>query len=395
MSKLDLLNIKCKLIPLTPVHIGSGYEIEPFDYVIKNGFFYRIDSMDIFEKLDKKEKDDFTRIVENGVLPFRAYIRDIYREELGYIYKSNVDRNFENKYNEKLAGSKKRNENSEFIVKEFTGGLKGKYIPGSTLKGSIRGAYIYSKLEERISYRLDRDKRKKTVPIVLYDNYGKPVYNKRDKIALDSEFSKKAFEMKELTPFIDPFKRLTVGDTREYSNISKIVECKRISINKETREFKRGSSDYLEVLKSKYADNEENELDFSMSIRYLEKSGIDLIKNFYDNSKKSRREFGEIITFDQYDLFDALNEKMRSILKEETIYYNKTDNREIQGLCKELGNEFENLEDNEAIIRIGKGSGFATFTHLLKSENNNIRSSSRVLAEEKYPMGWVKIILEE
>ena len=50
-NNLDLLSFKCKLIPLTPIHIGSGNEIEPYDYVIKDSVFYRINSMDIFEKL--------------------------------------------------------------------------------------------------------------------------------------------------------------------------------------------------------------------------------------------------------------------------------------------------------------------------------------------------------
>ena len=46
MSKLmSLDNFKCKLIPLSPIHIGSGNEIEPYDYVIKDSVFYRINSM--------------------------------------------------------------------------------------------------------------------------------------------------------------------------------------------------------------------------------------------------------------------------------------------------------------------------------------------------------------
>ncbi|WP_319371670.1 type III-A CRISPR-associated RAMP protein Csm5 [uncultured Ilyobacter sp.] len=394
MSKLDILNIKCKLVPLTPIHIGSGHDIEPFDYVIVNGNFYRIDAMSIFEKLTEKEQLEFTRKIEDGMIPFRSYMKNIYREELGYIYKSPVDRNLEEKYNKKLGGAKNRNENSEFIIKEFMGGLGGKYIPGSTIKGSMRGAYIYNRIKNNSQYRLERDKRKKTVPVVLYNDYGKPA-GKHDKGELDSKFSREAFGMDSLTPFIDPFKRLTVTDTREYPEISKIAECKRMSVDKRTKELKKGSSDYLEVLKSKYWDDEENSLEFSIGIRYLEKEGIELIKNYYDNSNRKKSSFGEILTFDQYEFLDALNNKMRDVMKEEISFYNRSENKEIQELYKKIKAEFDNLEDNEAIIRIGKGSGFATFTHLLKSNNNHIRSASRVLAEEKYPMGWAKIVIEE
>ena len=80
-NNLDLLSFKCKLIPLTPIHIGSGNEIEPYDYVIKNGVFYRINSMDIFENLNDKEKELFTSKIEEGLISFRTYIRDIYKED--------------------------------------------------------------------------------------------------------------------------------------------------------------------------------------------------------------------------------------------------------------------------------------------------------------------------
>lgn len=390
-NHMNLDNFKCKLIPLTPIHIGSGNDIEPYDYVIKSGIFYRINSMDIFEKLSSKEQEIFTSKIEEGLIPFRAYVRDIFKEEFGYIYKSSVDKNFENKYNQKLNGAKNRNENSEFIIKEFMGGLRGKYIAGSSLKGSIRGAYIYDKLPNGINYKLERNTRIKTMPPVLYDNYSKPVTNKKIKGDMDKAFDKQAFEMNNISPFTDPFKRLTITDTREYSDISKIVECKRVSINKETKELKKGSSDYLEVLKSKYADEVENSLEFSMSIRYLGKDGRALIKDLYESKNKS---FGEILTFDETEIIDAINSKMREVLEEEVKFYNRTTNPEIKGLYEELQKEFDSLEDNEAIIRIGKGSGFATFTHLLKSSNKNIRSSSRVLSEEKYPMGWAKIVIE-
>ena len=393
-NNLDLLSFKCKLIPLTPIHIGSGNEIEPYDYVIKNGVFYRINSMDIFENLNDKEKELFTSKIEEGLISFRTYIRDIYKEDFGYIYKSDVDKNFENKYNQKLNGAKSRNENSEFVIKEFMGGLRGKYIAGSSLKGSIRGAYIYDKLPNSINYKLERNTRIKTMPPVLYDTYSKPVTSKKIKNIMDEEFNKQAFEMTSLSPFIDPFKRLTITDTAEYSDVSKIVECKRVSINKETKEFKKGSSDYLEVLKSKYADDVENSLEFNISIRYLGKEGISLMKNYYDGSKNNRREFGEILTFDQMDLIESINSKMKEVLEEEIKFYNRTTNNEIKDLYEELKREFDSLEENEAIIRLGTGSGFATFTHLLKSTNKNIRSSSRVLAEEKYPMGWAKIVIE-
>ena len=402
MNKLmNLRPLKCKLIPLSSIHIGSGNEIEPYDYVIKNGIFYRINSMDIFEKLSEKEQETFTSKIEEGILSFRTYMRDTYKEEFGYIYKSSVDKNFENKYNQKLGGAKLRNDNAELIIKEFMGGLRGKYIAGSSLKGSIRGAFIYNELSDKINYSLKRSD-KGTFPINLYD-FGKPVTNKKAKNDMDKSFDKEAFNMKALTPFTDPFKRLTITDSLEYNNVTKIVDCIRMSRDKTSNTSKRGSSETLEVLKSKYVDDEENILEFNMSIRFMEKEGgVKLLNDYYDGSDYKKRPLIEnILTFDEGGLLDALNEKSEKIIEEEKWFYtDRIKNMEIQNFYKELEKELEQCkeEGNSALIRIGKGCGFATFTHFLKSNNakdKSLHSASRVLAEGKYPMGWAKIIVEQ
>lgn len=392
---MSLIPLKCKLIPLSPIHIGSGNEIEPYDYVIKNGIFYRINSMDIFEKLSEKEQETFTSKIEEGILSFRTYMKDIYKEEFGYIYKSSVDKNFQNKYTEKLGGTKDKNEDSKLIIKEFMGGLKGKYIAGSSLKGSIRGAFVYKNVDI-FNYPLKRETRN-TFPI-RYDDFS----DKKGKFK-DKNFIQEAFKMKNLTPFTDPFKRLTITDSLEYNNVTKIVDCIRMSRDKTSNTPKKGSSETLEVLKSKYVDDEENILEFNMSIRFMEKEGgAKLLNNYYDGSNDKKRPLIEnILTFDEGGLLDALNEKFEKIIEEEKWFYtDRIKNIDIQNFYKELEKELEQCkeEGNSALIRIGKGCGFATFTHFLKSNNakdKSLHSASRVLAEGKYPMGWAKIVIGE
>jgi CRISPR type III-A-associated RAMP protein Csm5 len=384
---MALDSYKCKLYPLSPIHIGSGYILEPFDYIVKNNMFYRIDIISIFDKLDDKNKDIFTEKVEEGIIPFRAFISDLYKEEYGYIYKSTVDSEFVLDYNSKLKGAKNKNDEGRFLVKEFAGGINGKYIPGSSLKGSIRGAYIYSKLE-KANYVLDRNQRIKTKPIILLNEFRKKV-NKKQASEMDTKFTKEAFEMNDLNAFADPFKRITLTDTTSMQEITKVGKVKRISIDKE-KSFKEGNLEYLEVLKSKYSDNYNEPLDFSFGIRYLEKEARDLTLNM----KKYQR-VSEILNFESLDFIESLNEKFSDIIEEELNFYNRSNEMDIRNFYLDLREELNNLEDNEAIIRIGKGSGFATFTHLLKSNNQNIRSASRLLLDNKYPLGWAKIVIEE
>ena len=44
----------CTLTPLTPIQVGNGNQIYPYNYVIKNGFYYRIELSEIIDKFPSK-----------------------------------------------------------------------------------------------------------------------------------------------------------------------------------------------------------------------------------------------------------------------------------------------------------------------------------------------------
>ena len=54
-----MLQYKCILTPLTPIQIGNGNDISPFEYVIKNGEYYRIDINEVMEKVPENIKKQF------------------------------------------------------------------------------------------------------------------------------------------------------------------------------------------------------------------------------------------------------------------------------------------------------------------------------------------------
>ena len=53
MSKIQMQfsELNCTLTPLTSIHIGNGKELAPYEYVVKNKNYYRIDPYSIFENL--------------------------------------------------------------------------------------------------------------------------------------------------------------------------------------------------------------------------------------------------------------------------------------------------------------------------------------------------------
>ena len=58
-----------KLFPLTDIHIGSGKDIEAYEYTIKNGCMYRIDISEIMNNMGDSEQENFYKILKNCLIP--------------------------------------------------------------------------------------------------------------------------------------------------------------------------------------------------------------------------------------------------------------------------------------------------------------------------------------
>ena len=157
------------LFPLTDIHIGSGKDIEAYEYTIKNGYMYRIDISEIMDNMGNFEQENFYKILKrNNILDIRSWIYNNYKEEWGYVYKEKVSSEFENYYKKKINGAVDENENSELSIFEFIGYDDKKYIPGSSIKGALRTAFVISyfleneiKYEIKSKYKIKNDKLRK------------------------------------------------------------------------------------------------------------------------------------------------------------------------------------------------------------------------------------------
>ena len=115
MIKRDIENFRCQLTPLTPIHIGSGEESSSCDYIIKKNQFFRISLEDFYEKLDLKLKKEFLELIENNrFISIRKFVKDNYKEEYGYLYKTTVSEDIQEKYESKIGGATKKNEENLF-----------------------------------------------------------------------------------------------------------------------------------------------------------------------------------------------------------------------------------------------------------------------------------------
>lgn len=382
----------CTLTPLTPIQVGNGNQIYPYNYVIKNGFYYRIELSETIEKFPNKIKDDFIRLLENNnMVKIRSFIFDNYKEEYGYLYKSPVDKNVETDYFNKINGAKKSNEENQLIVEEFIGNHMGKFIPGSTIKGALRNAFLFGEFKkEECGYTLNReteDKRGRkirTAPFIL-----KNVDRKYEKKEADKREAR-ILGLNNLEPKVDPFKNLIVTDTETDNDLIKIKKIERVSIKDNKANMPMGD---FELTKSRYSDNEEKDLKFKIII-----NEYDISDEKLNNLLKNNKDSFDIIKSNNRasvyieNLFEYLNLKAKSILKEDIKFFDKAGEIKLTKVSKKLLEQLENLKENEALVRFGRGAGFNSTT--LNLANNNDTVYTRVISDN-CPVGWAVISYNE
>lgn len=377
-----------KLIPLTDIYIGSGKDIEAYEYTVKDKYMYRIDMSEVFDKMNDSKKENFYKILqENNFFNIRSWIYNNYKEEWGYIYKEKVSSDFEKYYKEKL--DDKSQENSQLSISEFIGYNNKKYIPGSSIKGALRTAFIYSDfLENEKKYEIKSSYEIKN---------GKRVYNRKeiDKEAkiMESEvllaekedrYGNKKGEKLGLEPKKDPFKTVKIFDTEE-------IELEKFSVN--VLQIKEGNL-FCEVLGGMYKkiDNIEkinfgNEIDFKQGINF----NIVLTEYYLKNNFKM--EYKKNLGIKK--LLDSLDDKIENILNFEIEKEREKDSynlRNFYEFLKKIFNSFKNK--NISLVRIGKYTGFNDKTINLLTTNPS-ENSRTILDENNYPMGWVLIKVEE
>ena len=375
----------CTLTPLTPIQVGNGNQIYPYNYVIKNGFYYRIELSEIIDKFPSKIKEEFIRLLENNnMIKIRSFIFDNYKKEYGYLYKAKIDKNVEDFYLKKIKGVELKNEENQLIIEEFIGNHMGKFIPGSTIKGALRNGFIFEEFKkDGYSYTLDReieDRRGRkipTAPFVL-----KNIDKKYEKTESDKREAK-ILGLDKLEPKIDPFKNLIVTDTEICDNLIKIKKIERVSIKEKKGNM---SMNNFEITKSLYSDNEENNLSFKIII------------NEYDISEELLNTLlkGNIVTNKKNiyleNIFKHLNLKAKAILKEDIKFFDKAGEINLTKISKKLLEQLENLKENEALIRFGRGAGFNSTT--LNLANNSDMVYTRVVSDD-CPVGWAIISYKE
>ncbi len=142
-----MIRYNMKIQILSPVHIGTGYEIPPYEYVVKGENFYRIDLYKFLSSMDAAKRAGFDRAINSTNPTFaRKFIAENVDVDKFSLYKCVAQPDFEKEYENKIDDLR-----NQLLVSEIPRQQNDQrpYIPGSSIKGAIRTAVISELAKEK------------------------------------------------------------------------------------------------------------------------------------------------------------------------------------------------------------------------------------------------------
>jgi len=334
----------------------------PYEYIVDDaGKYYRIDLFELLNVMPPEKREDLVKIMENDLVELRSSIAD-YNWQSSVIYQGKTSSDFATDYNKNI----KRSANN-LAIDEFINSKRRPYIPGSSLKGAFRTAYLH-KFADNINYRITRNRHG------FFKAEGGFKGAQRKAQQIESE----ALEYRKF--FGDPFQTVKFSDSS--LNIDEIEIHKTYSVNV-TEESKSSISYYQETVPGLLSSNVEQYIFAELSI---DKARQD--NNYGKNSVRH--------SISAKDLLSATKEFSKKLIEAELNYLrSNTAPTETIRIYQHLKSIHADLEENESLIRFGKGIGFNSTTLNLSNKRTTVNPVSRVLADHKFPMGWAVFSLDE
>ncbi|MEM2583009.1 MAG: type III-A CRISPR-associated RAMP protein Csm5 [Candidatus Thermoplasmatota archaeon] len=356
--------MKYEVEVISPLHVGSGEEISPLEYTVDEKF-YRIDSDSLF-KDEKFDIDGFVDDIKLGLIDIEKY-KDLAKKHIKYAIEiSNSARK-----------NIKRKDVLEFIK---TGGRI--YVPGSSIKGAIRTAFLWYILKKKKELY---EKMKEDLEKILTRE------RKPDKKYVDDEIEKKVFGKE---PQYDIFKAIQISDGNILPTDRLKIEMVKVLSTTSYGYTWKNFLLFLETLKvgTKFEidikiDEYLTEENIARKLEFNDK--IECLKNIEEICKKYSMQLidYEIDFFEKYKRNDELNE---------------------------IINFYKNLKKkDDLLLRLSWGAGWHSMTigrmlqedrdidflglrklyNLGKFSVQEFPKTRRIVFDDKpkYPLGWIKL----
>lgn len=342
-----------RLNPLTAIHIGTGNDIDMLQYTIagkKGGpyFFYRLQLEKLVSELKETVRNKFYELIsENDYIGIRELlVKNLSASSSAILYKSEISDDIRKEFKEK-----KNQMNNQLLIQEMIRDpLKFRpYIPGSSLKGSLRTGILNSLCTD-----IEAE-------------------NMRNLNALDIE--KRLLSYTKLQD--DPFKNLKISDCFS-SEIEKCDICNIINYNPKKENRFASINIRSEIIPGLLlgADNQ-----FIGSIKL--------------NSNKQYLKVSEIIKNCDDFYFEVFNEEYNRFFQGDPCFLDS---------LKKISELITQKDEKSCLIRLGRYSQFEAVTmkpfrdRKDKKHISHKHGSTRMLVNYKgkyLPMGWALLSFVE
>ena len=319
-----------KLKTLSPVHIGSSNALTPLDYVFDGGYLCRVN---VDETL-KHELDieQFIAKAGQGIIVMENYAKDKALKHLWYKLKIDHDARGS------LQGSSPDKGNVEEFIK--TRGLP--YIPGSSLKGSMRTGLAECILEYD---DISKNNAKRNIRGRM-NNEGS-ISGRRKKA--DNYLGQTVFGE---TPSKDLGRVLQVSDSQP-CNTDDLEVCKIVLLKKERADQVGWQSHvFLECLT------------LDITLNGVVKLDDFLIKQDQPTLRNSQGYFKGKTAF-LVDLAEAMRESSMSLIQREKRFYEQIRGVEVEPVIRfytDIEKKLESMTEGKFLLQVGWGTGWRNKT---------------------------------
>lgn len=366
----DFKEYKFELVPITDIHIGSGEELDPTEYIVKNGEVYFFNIAELIRFMFKKSEKSFNYWLDkgdiNGINQVISGNFDVKEPKL-WISSYEVGSDFETFFKEKLADPKNQMQIFEFIK---NGNDLSPYIPGSSIKGVIRTA------------------------LIDYDIQG--TSNARYGNQIEAEVLTNGRERNRLNPVDDPFKDFKTADISfpdSILNIKKVINTGKSKSGGQKggggRNYRGGSQFGNAFSKAGY-----NTSKYSKGKGSSGGGGIYYYSEVLDSNKFNAEQVKNSVLLESSilieknfklvknkgDIISKLNQFYQETFKKEEQVYKKIG---LSHIFNELKEKILNLKENEAVVKMGKGAGQNYTSFSFKRYHPKTKNLI-----DSYPLGW-------
>ena len=353
------------LTPLSPIHIGSGDSIEPYEYDVElcdgYGILNVYDLDQLLGEMATRQRNEFNRKVNASWHEMRSWLREQFQEK-----HLKFRRAIEEKAAQELYETiNDRDRTGEIELLPRNGISQLAYLPGSSIKGAIRTAVLDAAVLNATDGR-KKELHQLAQSVARERNRGRQQRGEQD-------FQKTAFEYNDAKN--DPFRQVAVSDFVQLNRHTGIYRIQLVSTKQESQQAGNILM-FREVTKSKILDPNE-EIFFQTELRLYPQ---------LTDARWREKSITQKITWQ--NICDACNEFYGNRLQNELEIHVKT-----EVYRKRLEEQLDQLKEGECLIRVGRHSHFECVT---VSSPYHVRpqkgyGKSRSYVSGKAPFGWARL----